>query len=138
MDRISAEVRPYDQQSAFSDDGVEFVLNPSADRHVIYHFYANSNGSWVDSRAVKYGKRPPLPDYSWNSGAKVEAKRRKDGWSVRFEIPISSLGEMKSRFPANFCRDRVVKGVEGASGFYSWCPFLREFREVDQFSFVEP
>ena len=130
--------RPNDQSAAFGDDCVEFVLNPSGDRSTFYQFCATSKGAWTDARGKRVGKRLTEFDVGWNSGAAVTVSETDIGWTARFEIPLSALGEVKESFPANFARFRNVEGPANASGYYSWNPYLRELRDMDLYATVNP
>ena len=134
----AAQDRKCDSGAVFEDDCVEFVLNPSGDRRTFYQFCATSKGAWADARGRWEGRRPEGFDMGWNSGVKVTVSETKVGWAARFEIPLASLGEVKDAFPANFARHRSVEGPLNASGYYSWCPYLRELRDLNLFATVEP
>ena len=135
---ISYGHRKHDDKAIWRDSGVEIFLNPNGDRKTVYHFMINASGVLCDGvERHKGGEWYVLTDETWESDAKVDAERRRDGYSLTISIPLSSFGgDVKSVFPAEFCRNRVLKSGGGGSN-YVWGQYSKNYKDVGHYSVVE-
>ena len=131
MDDIAVADRVHDDINVWEDAGIEIVLNPSADMKNYYHILANLNGNFCDVKGVRHGMRELERDMKWESGATVRIDKRADGWNATVRIPLSSLGEMKGAFPAEFVRNRVTKSGKGHC-LYNWSPYAFGFTSIPE------
>lgn len=110
MDETLALERKADDVECWRDNGVEFMLNPSDDGKTVYHFILTSSGSFVDGCDTRVGAKG-TSDWTWNSGATHSVARTARGWTAHIEVPLSSLPWIREKFRANFCRNRVIRGL---------------------------
>ena len=135
---VSQGHRKHDDKATWRDSGIEMFLNPAGDRKNVYHFMVNANGVLCDGiERRKGGEWTPRLDVTWESGAKVDVVRREDGYSLTLAIPISAFGDdIKDRFPAEFCRNRILKNGKGNS-HYVWGEYTLNYKEVSNYGLLD-
>ena len=127
--KMVAPPRKHDDHDIWRDNTVEIFLNTSGDKLNYYHFLLNSAGAFADSKCVKPGVGFAKGDYGWESGAKVKVTVSEGRWTAVIDIPKSSMGEIKDRFPVEFLRTRNVEGEP--ESFLNWSPFSRGIDELE-------
>lgn len=137
LDDALTVVRRPDDMKVWKDNGIEMFLNPSADRRTMYQFIVSSRGDWFDCRTTKLGAGKSKEEGEWNSGATCRAVRTAKGWRAEIEIPVAAFPEVKEVFSANFCRNRVVKGLKPAYSCYVWSPFVRQYDDLENYGSVD-
>jgi hypothetical protein len=137
MDTVSAVKRKFDDPEIWRDNGVEVFLNPSGDRKTLYQLIVNSEGCLSDQKLTAIGAKAQ-GDWKWNSGTKVDIKKHTNGYTLTMTIPLEALpGLNKKSFPANFCRNRVVRGKSNTESLYTWSPYLRRgFHDYENFGTI--
>ena len=131
MDEAAVAERAHDDFDIWQDASVEIVLNPSADMKTYFHLIVNLAGVLSDQKGIKQGLKRAQTDKSWESGATVKIDKRTDGWKATVAIPLSSLGEVKDAFPAEFARNRVTRTGKGHC-IYNWSPYAFGFNSLSE------
>ena len=135
---VSYGHRKHDDKATWRDSGIEFFLNPSGDRKTVCHFMINASKVMCDGLEIRKGGEWSVKlDTEWESGAAVDGEIRKDGYVLTVSIPLASLGkDVKDRFPAEFCRNRVLKDGVG-DGYYLWGEYTRNYRDVANYGIID-
>lgn len=130
-DRICSMKREKDDPDMWKDDSVEVFINPSGDRRNYIQILVNSDGVVCDQKSVSLGSLSAGADYSWDSHALVRVHRAHKLWGATISIPLSRLGRLADRIPANFCRNRALSGTSGHHVHYQWSPFAERFADIE-------
>lgn len=130
---IVAVKRKTDDRNIWQDNSVEIFLNPSGDRKTYYQLMVNSEGSLSDQKCVRDGAKS-AEDISWNSDASVKVEKQAAAWIAEIAIPLDNLPGLKTEFPANFARNRILKrNAAGYETLYQWSPFARGFHDLENY-----
>ena len=73
----------------WSDDCVEFMIDPTGDRVEYVHLAINANGAIYDAQVRQGGH---VVSSEWDCTAKVAGSIGSDSWSVEVAIPFTDLG----------------------------------------------
>lgn len=73
----------------WSDDCVEFMVDPTGDRVEYVHLAVNANGAIYDSQVRQGGH---VSTSEWDCAAKVAGHIGTDAWSVEVALPFTDLG----------------------------------------------
>ncbi len=76
----------------YSDDCIEFMIDPSGDRVEYYHFIVNSKGTVYDAQRRQGGH---VGTEAWNCAARTAAHVGAGSWSVELRVPLAELGLTK-------------------------------------------
>lgn len=125
--------RKHDDARIWSDNAVEFYLNPSGDRNEYYQLMVNAHGNMAD---LKVDAAKHLFDMKWESNAEVRTTvipGKK--WIVEIRIPRDSMPEIKSGATGNFTRIRSLKKSPEPE-YFAWSIFAKTFGDVDNFGMI--
>jgi len=124
MKKIKASVNEKDGPF-WTDDAVEFFLDPKHDHETIWQFAATAGAAQYDSYKG---------DSLWNSDWKCAVQRGPDSWTVEASVPFADL---KVEPPApgalwgfNLCREREAGG---SLELYNWADVQRVFNRAQLF-----
>lgn len=109
--------------SVWSDDCIEFLLDPSNGDTWMYHFIVNSKGTMWDGL---HG--PAGGDEGYNSHAMVKTAVGPDRWTCELRIPWGEVGgapQPGEVWGLNFCRERKIDNQE----ITSWAPSYGNFTD---------
>lgn len=73
----------------YSDDCIEFMIDPTGDRVEYYHFIVNSRGAIYDAQRRQGGH---VGTEVWNCDAQAAAHVGPDAWSMELRVPLAELG----------------------------------------------
>lgn len=131
LEQLSTVKRGKDDPDIWKDDSVEVFLNPSGDRRDYIQIIVNADGTVCDQKSMSLGTLSLKGDYSWDSHALVRPHRAFKCWGVTIALPLSRLGKLADRIPANFCRNRSLKDPARHQRHYQWSPFAERFSDVE-------
>ncbi len=106
----------------WSDDCMEFFIDPNRDYHSYYHFYMNPNGIFTDQYAP-YGRKSCSSAWNGKWHAKTRIHKLKYCWTAEVSIDYASL-KIKSPvyntvWGINFNRARRAGSIEVSSWTYT-------------------
>ncbi|MHB8996445.1 MAG: sugar-binding protein [Armatimonadota bacterium] len=108
----------------WSDDCVEFTLDPARGRYAMYHFIVNSKGTMWDGINT-----PGRTDASYASGATARGAVGTGRWTCELRIPwgdVSGKPDFAEIWGMNFCRERKTDNEE----ITSWSPAYNNFTDA--------
>jgi Domain of unknown function (DUF4838)/Carbohydrate family 9 binding domain-like/Glycosyl hydrolase family 67 N-terminus len=136
MKDIVAGKRPADSPDIWQDNSIEIFLNPNGDKKRYYQFILSSAGVLFDTANTKFGGKHKS-NKQFSSKARFNVVHHKDSWTAELAIPLDGMNA-KTTFPANFCRNRVLKNAKNYVRHYSWSPFLQlGFHDLDNFGMLD-
>lgn len=113
-----------DEHAVFSNETIEFFVDPNHTHDVYYQLAFNIAGSLYD------GEREAT---AWNSEAIVRTSSEADGWSVELALPWTALKAVPAPGKVvgfNVCRDRNV----GDKAWTNWARVMNGFHDPDRFA----
>ena len=102
MDRVAPLSLPRDEHAVFSQECIEFFIDPRHSHAQYHQIAANLAGSIYDSEYEN-----PL----WNSTTRVVGRRGEQGWTLEWRLPWSDYGLQPKPgllLGFNVCRDRYT------------------------------
>lgn len=102
MDRVAALSLPRDEHAVFSQECIEFFIDPRHGHAQYHQIAANLAGSVYDSE---------YDNTSWNSTTRVVGQRGEKGWTMEWRLPWSDYGLQPKPgllLGFNVCRDRYT------------------------------
>jgi hypothetical protein len=102
----------------WSDDVVEFMVDPTGDRVEYVHLAVNANGALYDAQLRQGGH---VVTSEWDSAARVAGHLGTDAWSVEIAIPFTDLGlvprSATQAWSIQVARERQVTGTLELSAY---------------------
>ncbi len=100
-ERLSATIQDWDDKRLLStDDAIEIMLAPIANKQKYFHLALNSKNTRYDARQS---------DSNWNGGWKSAVRLQAERWQAELSIPLRELGidpRKGVQLSANFFRNR--------------------------------
>lgn len=116
-----AEVRVRDGQT-WTDDAIEFFIQPSLSEKTYYQFVGNSAGVFFDSQGVSGN--------DWNGPWEYQTSVHEGYWEGELSIPLAELGIVPGGLIGfNVCRDQQVPVARASC----WSPVGGTFHDTDRF-----
>lgn len=121
MEQLRADLKTHDD-TLWTDDCVEFFIDPSNRRQSYAHIIVNPNGAVYDAWRTNAGAST---DMDYESGAEAETHKNADSWQVEVRIPFAGLRlprDVGREWGFNLCREKKTKPVE----LSCWSPPLAD------------
>jgi hypothetical protein len=119
--RPKAEARARDGE-AWTDDAMEFFIQPDLNESLTYQFVGNSAGVFYDGRGVGGG--------AWNGQWVYEASVGEGAWEGELSLPLANLALMPgTTIGFNACRDQQTPTARSSC----WSPVTGSFHSTASF-----
>jgi len=133
MQSLAAKLDSHDD-TLWTDDCVELLIDPSNRRQDYAHIIVNPNGAVYDAWVTNAGASS---DTEFETGAQAAAQRNEDSWQVELRLPYVGLKLPRDTRPTwamNVCREKKTAPSE----LSCWAPPMAEgFHHPEKFGLLK-